>query len=177
MNDVLPKPFTKEGLLAMLEKHLSHLKKSSGGGMEQQRLPMGAPSASMTQGEPVASSRQSLKDETSPGNSPATASTNWNSPVQPNHGMSPMGQAPMSSEGYISAVNTFPAYPGMENQVPGMQAGNQFTSPGQMGAAPRAGQPARRGIDQISGGAMMNGSDAKRQQMYTPIPPMNPHRQ
>ena len=27
MNDVLPKPFTKEGLLHMLEKHLPHLKK------------------------------------------------------------------------------------------------------------------------------------------------------
>jgi osomolarity two-component system, response regulator SKN7 len=28
MNDVLPKPFTKEGLLAMLQKHLGHLKVS-----------------------------------------------------------------------------------------------------------------------------------------------------
>jgi len=26
MNDILPKPFTKEGLLSMLEKHLTHLK-------------------------------------------------------------------------------------------------------------------------------------------------------
>lgn len=26
MNDILPKPFKKEGLLSMLEKHLSHLK-------------------------------------------------------------------------------------------------------------------------------------------------------
>jgi hypothetical protein len=26
MNDVLPKPFTKEGLLTLLEKHLGHLK-------------------------------------------------------------------------------------------------------------------------------------------------------
>ncbi len=26
MNDILPKPFTKEGLLGMLEKHLMHLK-------------------------------------------------------------------------------------------------------------------------------------------------------
>jgi osomolarity two-component system response regulator SKN7 len=27
MNDILPKPFTKEGLLQLLEKHLNHLKK------------------------------------------------------------------------------------------------------------------------------------------------------
>ena len=26
MNDILPKPFTKEGLLSMLDKHLTHLK-------------------------------------------------------------------------------------------------------------------------------------------------------
>lgn len=26
MNDILPKPFKKEGLLSMLEKHFSHLK-------------------------------------------------------------------------------------------------------------------------------------------------------
>jgi hypothetical protein len=27
MNDVLPKPFTKEGMLRTLEKHLAHLKR------------------------------------------------------------------------------------------------------------------------------------------------------
>jgi hypothetical protein len=92
-----------------------------------------------------------------------------------------MGQAPMSSEGYMNAVNGVPAYPGMEAQLPALntpQSGGQFTAPGgQMGSAPRAGQPPRRGIDQISGGTMMNGGDVKRQQMYTPIPPMNPNRQ
>ena len=43
MNDVLPKPFTKEGLLSMLEKHLSHLKKSMhpGSGLEPPSLPTG----------------------------------------------------------------------------------------------------------------------------------------
>lgn len=29
MSDILPKPFTREGLLALLEKHLSHIKKLS----------------------------------------------------------------------------------------------------------------------------------------------------
>jgi len=95
MNDVLPKPFTKEGLLHMLEKHLGHLKKLPDG-MD----PMMPPSASsMAQG----SGGQSLKDESSPNQSPSTIS-NWQSPGQfqgispthiapPNHFMQPMHQA------------------------------------------------------------------------------------
>ena len=92
MNDVLPKPFTKEGLLHMLEKHLGHLKKLPDG-MD----PMMPPStSSIAQG----SNGQSLKDESSPNQSPSTIS-NWQSPGQfqdispthiapPNHFMQPM---------------------------------------------------------------------------------------
>ena len=40
MNDILPKPFTKDGLLGMLEKHLIHLKtiKQQGLSSEEQRI-------------------------------------------------------------------------------------------------------------------------------------------
>src|ERR1700753_791560 len=90
MNDVLPKPFTKEGLLAMLEKHLAHLKKhgihgtdvTAAGGMPAPPVqPLHAPHSSAT---------GSIKtDDNSPAKSPATAS-NWNSPNQL-PGVSPSG--------------------------------------------------------------------------------------
>ena len=73
MNDVLPKPFTKEGLLQMLEKHLGHLKKLPEG-MEAM---MHHPTPTMAQG----SATESLKDESSPNQSPSTIS-NWQSPGQ-----------------------------------------------------------------------------------------------
>ena len=84
MNDVLPKPFTKEGLLNMLEKHLGHLKKIPDG---MEGLP--PPSAvSLTHG----SGAQSLKDDQSPAQSPSTIS-NWQSPSQ-FAGMSPVTAPP-----------------------------------------------------------------------------------
>ncbi|KAJ6546882.1 HSF-type DNA-binding-domain-containing protein [Mycena capillaripes] len=46
MNDILPKPFTKEGLLDMLEKHLTHLtviKEKMSGSMRISRAPTGIP--------------------------------------------------------------------------------------------------------------------------------------
>lgn len=180
MNDVLPKPFTKEGLLTMLEKHLAHLKKGHPGASLEgpPSLPTGVSSVSVGGGAPLAqqpkpaSSRQSLKDETSPGASPATVSTNWNSPMQP-AGMSPVANNAMSPDEYMNAVNSgrvpYPAYQGMENQmgaVPVPGAPGQFATP----RAPQAGAQ-RRGIDQISGGPMVNG-DVKRQQTYAQVPPM-----
>ena len=92
MNDVLPKPFTKEGLLNMLEKHLGHLKKPD--------YDMMPPSATaMTQH----STAHSIKDEASPGQSPSTMST-WHSPSQFS-GISPGG-----SGGYLPG-NQYPMDP------------------------------------------------------------------
>ena len=99
MNDVLPKPFTKEGLLSMLEKHLGHLKHLSDGGME----PMGP-----QPGIAHASVASSLKDETSPAASPSAISS-WPS-SGPFHGISPTQASstqsfmqPMHSGGYSEA--------------------------------------------------------------------------
>lgn len=165
MNDVLPKPFTKEGLLHMLEKHLAHLKK-----------PIGHMDGGMVAPQPLASTRQVLKEEESPAKSPATAS--WNSPnAVP--GVSPVGTG--MSEEYLQAVHANPAAYAVQG-VPGMPAvpGNvpyapnpQVPMPGH--AAQQAGH--RRQISDISGGDGMN-NPAKRQQMYAPAPlppqPMNP---
>lgn len=73
MNDVLPKPFTKEGLMNILEKHLGHLQK----GQEIVEPLSAAPTHSIAH----SSTTHSLKDENSPGQSPATIST-WQSPPQ-----------------------------------------------------------------------------------------------
>lgn len=144
MNDVLPKPFTKEGLLTMLEKHLSHLKRNSGG-----IDPMAAP--------PVPKPNRSLKSEESPATSPATAS-NWNSPNNLS-GVSPASNQAEDSSIYSAGT----PYVQQSLHPPPMY------SPGvQMGAPPRQPQPpVRRGIGDISGGGPEMG-DPKRQQLYPP---------
>ncbi|EGC42443.1 stress response regulator SrrA [Histoplasma capsulatum var. duboisii H88] len=81
MNDVLPKPFTRQSLLTVLERHLNHLK----------TIPntMEAPQSAII--APIAqnSAAQSVKDENSPGQSPAASMNNWQSPGQ-FQGMSPI---------------------------------------------------------------------------------------
>lgn len=171
MNDVLPKPFTKEGLLNMLEKHLSHLKK--------QPLGMGAPAPPGA----LTSAKRGMKAEDSPSTSPATAS-NWNSP-----GGLPI-VSPSSSNNqddpYMQAIhnNAGPAPgPGPYSvQTPITPATMYHPSPGGPMAAPPRNPPGapilqgpppqhRRGISDISGGVADMGGDAKRQQMYAPQPP------
>lgn len=151
MNDVLPKPFTKEGLLAMLEKHLQHLKKQPVG---LDHMP-----------PPLNSAKRSLKSEDSPATSPATAS-NWNSPNQLVGG-SPGGNG-LADDPYIGSA------PYVQ---PGMPIGQVYATapPGALAMPPRpgppmVGAPQRRGIADISGGPEMVG-DGKRP-MYGPGPGM-----
>lgn len=76
MDDVLPKPFTRKSLIEMLEKHLVHLKS----------LPqvIEAPPTSATAVAIAAqnSAPHSVKEDSSPGQSPATSMNNWQSPSQ-----------------------------------------------------------------------------------------------
>ncbi|GAB7347577.1 hypothetical protein MBLNU459_g4463t1 [Dothideomycetes sp. NU459] len=171
MNDVLPKPFTKEGLLSMLEKHLGHLKKPAPG-MEHMGAP---PPPSLAQ----VAAKNSLKSEDSPVTSPATVS-NWASPSG-NLGVSP---AASNSEEYMANVaahapGPFVLPPGM--QAGGLPAGVAFggSPPRLMGAPlqlPPGGQQGshRRHISEISGGASDMGGDLKRQQLGFPPPPPGP---
>lgn len=141
MNDVLPKPFTKEGLMAMLDKHLGHLKR---------------PSPSDAQ---PSSARPSIKDENdTPGKSPSTLSTNWNSPAH----MS--GVSPVANNVGEQYVPTTYGMDGTMAQHGGMQYG---TSPHtlQNTRMPPVGH--RRHISDISGGEDLS-ADVKRQQMYPP---------
>lgn len=154
MNDVLPKPFTKEGLLSMLEKHLQHLKKQAGGGLEVMPPPLN-------------SAQRSLKAEDSPATSPAAVS-NWNSPNQLTGG-SPGGSL-TADEPYMQAGSY--VQPGMQAQ----QARYTSAAPGALAMPPRQQPPPqagmhRRNISDITGGPEMAG-DAKRQQMYGPPNPL-----
>lgn len=149
----------------MLEKHLAHLKK-----------PVSHMDGGMVAPQPLASTRQVLKEEESPAKSPAT--TSWNSPnAVP--GVSPVG--PAMSEEYLQAVHANPAAYAVQG-VPGMppvpgnvpyNASSQISMPGH--AQQQAGH--RRQISDISGGDSMS-NPAKRQQMYANAPlqpqPMNP---
>jgi len=161
MNDVLPKPFTKEGLLQMLEKHLAHLKKP-GHGMETMVPPPPV--------QPLAhsSARKSLKSEDSPAKSPATNS-NWNSPSQI-PGVSPV-ESTMPTE-YMNAVPGHPAaaYGGMPPS--GLPAAYNSSPHMPMPLSQQHSHQHRRQISEISGGDDMGGTPNKRQAMFAP--PLQP---
>lgn len=143
MNDVLPKPFTKEGLLSMLEKHLSHLKKP---GSEIDRT--GGSVGSVVH----SSTRQSLKEDESPKQSPALSST-WNSPANA-HGISPAASSATDEYGQPVPYNMMSQGPmGYSTGLP----------------QPQSSGPHRRQLSDISGGAE-DPRSAKRQ-MY--VPPMH----
>lgn len=145
MNDVLPKPFTKEGLLNMLEKHLGHLKK----------LPEGIEIMPNTASTMVhTSTPHSIKDESSPGQSPSTVS-NWQSPGQFS-GISPT--VTNTSSHFMQPVHTPTGY-GIDHSA------IQFQPPQTpLGAPPRGMQHRRQasemtGIDDIA-------NDPKRPRIY-----------
>ena len=147
MNDVLPKPFTRDGLLSMLEKHLGHLKQLPDG-MD----PM-APHAGSS--IPQSSTGHSLKDESSPTQSPSTIS-NWQSPGS--FGISPTQGPPPHH--FMQPLNT--GYSQEQSPV-------QYQSPQTPLGGPRQMQH-RRQISEI--GADEIGNDPKRQRMYDQPNPM-----
>ncbi|KAI9824375.1 MAG: hypothetical protein M1819_000880 [Sarea resinae] len=153
MNDVLPKPFTKEGLLHMLEKHLGHLKKPS----DSVDTPVAQP---QIQNIPQSSTRQPTKEETSDGKSPQTVNNNWHSPGHYT-GVSPSAHS--VTDEYMQAVRGSYAMDGG-----GMPHGNvayQSSPTAPLGPA-RQGTH-RRHVSEMSG-ANDIANDAKRQRVYAP---------
>ena len=145
MNDVLPKPFTKEGLLNMLEKHLGHLKKMT---ENMDMIPQTASTMAHN------SATQSIKDENSPGQSPSTIS-NWNSPSQFS------GISPSTSSHYMAPVN-----PGSSSGF-GVDHGNmQFQQPPTPVSSGPRGVNHRRQVSEMGPGVDEMGNDPKRPRIY-----------
>lgn len=165
MNDVLPKPFTKEGMLRALEKHLPQFKKNAqfppssmphGGGFvtpSATHPPLGLNVGQL-------SATQSLKEESSPGKSPATA-TSWHSPIQL-PGASPIG-AP--SNYMQQAMGDNRPYT-MTPTHPHPQSGFPAPSPQGGLGGPRT-APHRRVMSDMTGGPPEDHPE-KRQRMYPP---------
>ncbi|EAW06880.1 putative stress response transcription factor SrrA/Skn7 [Aspergillus clavatus NRRL 1] len=160
MDDVLPKPFTRKSLLDMLEKHLVHLK-AIPQGMESSQ-----PTAAVTMAAQT-SATQSIKEDSSPGQSPAASMNNWQSPgqfqgmttVHPN-----LQQVPTQ---YVPATAAPTAYAVDQNGV-------QYPAPpvAMNPAAGTARPPHRRQISEMSSAAESS-NFAKRPRMYAhPSQPM-----
>lgn len=143
MNDVLPKPFTKEGLMICLDKHLGHLKKDAQG----------------LQGSSIVS----MKGDESPSQSPATHNTSWNS-----HGPSPIATH-MSHDSFATSLRHPQQYgqidagyghPGSAPHTP-LSAG----PPTSQRHGPM--QPHRRHVSDV-GTSDDHQGQSKRHQMYPP---------
>ncbi|KAI9718152.1 MAG: kinase-regulated stress-responsive transcription factor skn7 [Chrysothrix sp. TS-e1954] len=146
MNDVLPKPFTKEGLMLLLDKHLNDLKKSS-----HQHQPHHSDNNNMLSASiPThhSSTHHSVKEEDSP-TSPHSYTANWHSP-----------SAPMSG---ISAPDDY-----MHRGSYGMDSSAmpQHYASGPHTPLPQPHASHRRQLSEISGGAAPASGEVKRQQMY-----------
>lgn len=159
MNDVLPKPFTKEGLLNMLEKHLGHMKKSHSG-VE-------------AMGPPGLNNKASMKSEESPATSPATV-TNWASPG----GVVGASPATNTSDEFGNPIAASPAYAmaGSMNPGPSPQAMTLATSPTappnmrQQVQQAQAQQAHKRQISEISGGHELSADMRRPPPMFMPVP-------
>ncbi|OJZ81224.1 stress response regulator/HFS transcription factor [Aspergillus piperis CBS 112811] len=155
MDDVLPKPFTRKSLLDMLEKHLVHLK-TMPPGIE---APQSAAAVTMAA---QSSAAQSVKEDSSPGQSPATSMTAWQSPGQ-FPGMTAVApNVPQVQGQYIPAAPAAAAYAVDQNgvQYPAPAVALATTAP----AAVRP-QPPRRQLSEMSS-ATENPNMAKRPRMY-----------
>jgi osomolarity two-component system response regulator SKN7 len=171
MNDVLPKPFTKEGMLRSLEKHLSQFKRTaqfptSGQLSHPSGFVTASPNTPLGLNMSQLSTAQAIKDETPPGKSPVTAAS-WHSPNQipgpsPIVGSAPASfmQQPMRENGPYTGPRIHPHHP---QSVFGSQ--NPVTM-----AAPR-GQPRKVMADMV-GSTGPDDHAEKRQRMYPP-PPTN----
>ena len=147
MNDVLPKPFTKEGLMICLDKHLGHLKKD----------------AQLIHD----SAGVSLKGAESPTQSPATVSASWNSPATM-QGPSPIATH-LSHDPYANAIRHAPQYGQLDGAAPGYGSAPHTPLSAHPPSSQRFGpqQPHRRHVSDMSGPEDPQ-VQAKRHQMYPP---------
>jgi osomolarity two-component system, response regulator SKN7 len=165
MNDVLPKPFTKEGMLRALEKHLAHFKRDYIPQQQvQQQDQFGNPNPNMNINMSHIPATHSLKEEPSPAKSGSPSTSSWNSPTT--MGTSPTQQ---SNQGYVQMQsNQGGQY--MMTQTHGNVGGGYQTQPPAPAISSHSGSsgPQRRGISEL--GVSPEETPEKRQRMYPPPP-------
>ncbi|KAM7194590.1 transcription factor prr1 [Rhypophila sp. PSN 637] len=173
MNDVLAKPFTRDGMVRILKKHLSWmLKDPLGGGMvgddnSLQGMNAGQQPATTQQqayagltlaGGP--NQQQQIKFEQTPIPSPTTTSS-WHSPGQMTHPSPTMGDA--NNGGYLNSVGSATGPGGMVMTPGGTQRSQQqhpqYTNHvmAQVGVA--GGQLAADGLGGLAAAAASGGGD------------------
>lgn len=137
MNDILAKPFTKDGMVKILKKYLKHMLKvpeAHAFDMETTGTPAPFSSAPSASTPAFALATSNMKLETTPINSPAT-STSWHSPSTMMQQASPN----MENGGYMTTgVHVSAAGPqmsqmvktpgGLPMQAPGTMATGNFAS-------------------------------------------------
>ncbi|CAG8946128.1 unnamed protein product [Penicillium salamii] len=164
MDDVLPKPFTRKSLLDMLERHLDHLKISPQNPPGMEQVPPSATAVNLATAAQN-SATQSIKEDSSPGQSPAGSMNNWQSPGQFQNMQAVPTNMPAVQGPYVTAPPT--AYTVDQNGV-------QYPAQPPVGV-PTAGAPVRpphrRQISDMSS-ATENPNMPKRQRMYSQPQPM-----
>lgn len=161
MDDVLPKPFTRKSLLDMLERHLVHLKTMPQG------MDAPQPAAAVTMAQ--SSAAPSVKEDSSPGQSPAASMSNWQSPSQFQGMPTVHPTIPQVQGQYIPTAPAAPTAYAVD------QNGVQYPAapPVALAAATpaTARPPHRRQISEMSS-APDNANMAKRPRMYASTPAM-----
>lgn len=163
MNDVLPKPFTKEGMLRALERHLPQFKKQNSFSQNAQMTHpgnFGSAQQPLNMNLAQLATSQTIKDPNSPGKSPATASS-WQSPVQlsnPSPSVNPPGNFMAMNAGPYAMTPTHPQATFQTQQTPTPQA---------MMGQPRS-QTQRRPLENMTGGSTSDDRHDKRQKIFAP---------
>ncbi|RYP65583.1 hypothetical protein DL771_008237 [Monosporascus sp. 5C6A] len=166
MRDVLAKPFTKEGMIGKIRKHLAQfLRNPPQENMMDTMYPNGGsapaptPSAYQNQGMAMPLSATSStgvnKFETTPVQSPAT-STSWNSPSQMPQASPVIGQ----DQGYVGA--------GSGSQMALTPGGSQKPQPYQSHMMPTMGGPSHHHPRLSDGHQRPDGPPEKRQRIFGP---------
>jgi osomolarity two-component system response regulator SKN7 len=167
MNDVLPKPFTKEGMLRNLEKHLMQFKKNyvHPSSQPQSAVYPGYNATMPINQQPIdmsiaqISTTQSIKDENSPTKSPASS---WHSPNQiAGQPSNTTGQASFTQMTSNAAYAITPAHP--HAVFPQQPQAAAMSAPSQAGH--------RRVISDMPDMTAQDDHPDKRQRMYPPPQP------
>ncbi len=166
MRDVLAKPFTKEGMIGKIRKHLAHFLRNPppenmmdamypNGGSAQPPTPSTYQSQGMTMPLSATSSTGVTKFDTTPVQSPAT-STSWNSPSQMPQGSPVMNQ----EQGYLGGAGG--------SQMALNSGGNQKPQQYPSHMMPTMGGPSHHHQRLSDGMARPEGPPEKRQRLFGP---------